>query len=494
MADKQTEWAARMPSKQDRPRVLFPGRMVVFSPFGMREQIRPESQWNNGFSSLDEAILAVGPKDLRPENHQALIKQLAAAVVASRAKDISPYSQSRLNTSLTRTLTTELLDAHPDIIVQHLAEKHPEIYRDYGSPERIEALKNHSLNIYELKRDIARAMDIEEGGVDMQAMMRAAYDAAGLRHEMAALEKKGAEFVLNHWLNYDGIHDEEARKHLIGRCLKTRVEGGREVPEFDFAEMKAIRQEMIDMAYGNVEIMVNAARQAFSRECALKGIARPFENTTQEKRLLQQIDEIANRDAPGKPLVLAGYRNPKLTIVLEEHTGECFEGISYEGQDMIRVSLTPRSTTFESVMVEELMHQGMDKIYRNDSLPYRRDSDNRKALLERAVTADEWERPGDVYPRLGLSSITNYVITNMESMHKEVPVKLLKMMGSAEQAKDAKAFPALQEFVRKVVLGDAVSYLLGKPLTDIRMDYSRKPVRPEGAGEGEQRGGGAARA
>ncbi|NBO18805.1 MAG: hypothetical protein EBV03_06190 [Proteobacteria bacterium] len=482
--DKPQEWTTRTPGKGDRPRVLFENRMVVFATGELRDELLPESKLNNGFSSMNEAIFAAGPRDLRPENHNHLKKQLAAAIVKARAKPISPTQQELLQSRIINATSTELLEKHGDIIAQHFAAENEIIRQEFGTPDKLEALKNQRISIFELKKHIANHMDVAQNSRELYDRLRSICEQHGLGKEADALEHSAARFVVNHWLSYDRIHDEAARTAIIDRCVKMRPEGTRHVAVLDTQELQAIRQEKIDATYAKLDTVIKDARQRLALSSHVMKIHKPFEHTKEEKQQIMEIHDMANRDVVGKPLVLAGYQNPALTIFVENKTGINYAGISYEGQDMIRVSTHAENTNFYSTLVEELMHQGMDKIYNNNSLPYRNHADTRRELLVRAIKRDEKEETGDVFPRLGLSATSSYNVHNEGSMHKEVPVKLLKMMAAPSQPNHVQDFPALEEFTRKVVLGDAVAHMVGRPLADIGMDYTRSPPPATGPGAG----------
>jgi hypothetical protein len=234
---------------------------------------------------------------------------------------------------------------------------------------------------------------------------------------------------------------------------------------------------MLERTYADVDAVINKARENFVERSQKSDIEKPFEYTDEEKLKIQEIHEIAHKEHPYKPVILAGYANPDLAMIITDYPTGTWLGVSYGDLGLIQIASKAKGYPFSDTLIEELLHQGMENIYHNDSLPYQRENDSRKTLITKVLEHDF----ADIYSGLhfGFGNVTGYKIASERVRHQELPVKFMKYSGSEamdsiKELAGTGAFSQLGAYAKEVILKDAIAYHAGLPLAEIAEDYSRR--------------------
>ncbi len=455
-----------------KPRVLYAGRMAVFAGDGVRAELDPAKHYPDGFTAPNESIMMVGPEELRPENHKILRQQLFEKVKEARLQPYSKMDTYYMREAHANRVCREAIMQFPAAMVKHYAHEAPKVKEQWLNDAMFQRIREDTHNPYDLVSLVRLHYDRDDKKLykDLkQLFKRYGQDDAFHKVEVEVATKERAEMLQTVKC------DPAERDKVVAEMVKV---DGRSIT-IEPAPLRALREKIIRATYQDLDARIEEARALLVSQSQKKGIEKPFEYTADERKHMALIDDIALGDSIVKPMVLAGYCNPKLTVIVETGSHNGFHGVSYEGQDMIRVCRTSTRSSFKEILQEELLHQGMDKVYNNLSLPYRSDSDSRKALMEQALARDVAVEP-ETMGRLGFSINTSYNKHNITSVHKEIPVKMLRYMDDGliammrANCDNPEIYQNLEALATKVHIPDAQAYLQGKPLPLVAPDLTRR--------------------
>ncbi len=493
MGEKNRQWVDTVSAAEARPRVVFSERMAVFAAGGVRSDIGPTQVWTQGFGGPNEAFYLATPEELKPERQAELKAKLAQKLPEVRALSFSKGVEREIFTHLVGHIDSYIVQHHAEAMLQHFSDLVPAIKKELDNPAFREDLKSKPITYYILLDEVFEHFKRDQGKVYMH--LQEVFEKQGKKAEFAeAVRLATVEHVSEH-LQREQV--EKPRADALAKAMVVMAEkDGKPRVKLNAEPLETYRRTRLDAQYADLDAAIDRARQNIVAQSRFLGITEPFEPTQVESRKRAKIHEMAHRDIQARPVVLAGYQAPNLTILVEPEAEGGSTGLSYGRQDFIRVSEKMRNGTFYNVLLEELLHTGVDKIYNNWALPFCDDSDNRKALLERALSDDQ--KRVQVYEALGLTRWANYNPRDHVAMMKEAPVKMLKVLnfdevfrGDPEKAIDpdeASKATALREFATKAIIPDAQAYLRGEALPALGDDYSRGVARAKGAGEGWKKG------
>lgn len=469
-------WVAKTGREAVRPRVIFSDRMVVFGAAGIRHDLFPDRHSIDGFDNINHHVYVAGPEDLKPENHAKLKSILLDKYAKAEALPMSQWEKKEIQNGFLYHIGVELARRYPIPLIRHFAERDPEIRARYLKRSTMDEIRGDTFNHYDLLRDAKANLDMDDE--KFYRHLRDFFTRHGKKDVFETVERESAEFILRHKLRDLPIDDEEKRR-IVRDCIKIRQEGGRQHISINPKPLEALHRRLVQETVAQLDAHIQEAHDFMVGSALWEGFD-PFAHKLDEQAKIEEIHTIAHRESRAKPVVLAGYANPDLTIILEKTPLSGHEGLSYGGQDLIRINFKCKQNPFDGTLREELLHQGMDKIYNNISLPYGKEGDNRKALLERAVAADNKDER--VFGYLGFMREAQYNTESTLKIHQEVPVKLLRSMDRPEWADikraadpEGHAYEQLERFVTEVTVKDAIAYLQGQPLPAVGDDYSRTP-------------------
>lgn len=469
-SDSGTSWAKREDAKEARPRVLFPERMVVFACNGVRSQFYPERKWHDGFNIPNDAFFLARPEDFRPENHGALKAKLAAKLAETRDLPFSKIEAGNIKFKFRNDVCATVLHDHTLPMIRHFATLSKPIKDEWLTAERVKKVTEHSIATFEFNQQVYRHFDGDSER--LYRHLKKLFAAHGKQEEFLRIEKTMARSALSR--NFQPLQMDTAEKDKLLDSM-VKVEDGK--VSVDTKPLSALRKRWIDENYKDLDKAIAQGSDMMRDLSAGAGAKQPFEYTDWEKKRIEDVHNITYADSPGKALKLAGYKNPELTIVLGKPQGST--GVSYSGQNLIIAGSSPPESPEHHTVSEELMHQGIDKIYNNQSLPYHDEKDLRKALFEKALAADLAHYP-DSLQAIGYAPMANYVLSNTASIHMEIPVKLalaLEEGGARDWSRpgESRHYHHLKEMLAKVWTPDAEDYLKGRALPDVGEDFSRTP-------------------
>lgn len=494
----QPPWSERTAPAEARPRVVFEDHMVVFACNGVREGFFPRRNWRDGFNASNESIMVVGPEDLRPENEAALKARLAAKVKEAKALPFSKIEAGNMQLSFFRQVNGEIIENEllansphstaPILtgggekgafsLAQHFSDLIPAIKEKWPTPEALKAIEPFRHDHDVLVSLIHQHFD--HSSAKLYTHLKNLSKTHGKLKEFQELEAKMARSSMRFYLNLGyGDHRYDA---VADSMVKIREDNS---IVFDTKPLAALRNQLIDEQYRDLGAVIEKARDIMKHQSSLLRVA-DYALTDDERNTIQEVHNIAHRDAFYKPLVLAGYQNPELTVVLNK-VGHGTNGTSFEGLNLMEVSRKPNGSTFDRTLNEELMHQGMERIYNNASLPYRDAKDSRKMLLEKAIAGD-LKTFKETYTVLGLTSSYAYSTKDAENMHREVPVKTALCLndGTVDTIRTlpgaAQALKQVEQLLHKVIIPDAKAYLAGQGLPEVGADFSRTASHRSQAG------------
>ena len=481
MADEppqKKDWAVQTPRREPRTRVLLSDRMVVFATSGTRDTLFPSRGQLDGFDVLNHHIYAVSPRDLRPENHEKLKALLAAKITEAKEFPFSKNETERMKEQFLDSVIIETLYEFPVPAIRYFAKYDQDFSAEYNVPahlQQITAAKAKDLfSPYALISQIKGIAGDDDAKLYLS--LKKMFAENGRQDEFARIERQVAEKHMRFKLKDLSLPEADSDKIVRESIIVKTDEQGKQHVVISTVPLKALQQRLIEKSYSDLDTVINDARQHIADKAKATGITNPFGYTEAEKEKIKEIDQIAHKNIRCKPVMLAGYSDPNLTIIVNKDSMVTREGVSYGSMNLIEVHEKPKQGSFADTMTEELLHQGVDKIYRNNSLPYRNNHDSRKALLERAIATDvkDVNRLG----MLGLSKITNYNMKSSVTLHQEIPVKVLKYMddehwSAIKTVLGNQAFNHIATFANEVIVKDAIAYNQKQQLPDIGNDYSR---------------------
>jgi hypothetical protein len=481
-------WVGKSGKKEVRPRILHSDRMVVFSALGTRDELFPDLRRGDGFDAIDHCIYVAGPEDLKPENNARLKATLLEKYAQAEAMPVSVEEKKAIQQYFLSGLNDRMADTYAIPLIRHFSDMNSTIREHYLTRKTMDQVKKGHFSHFDFINSVKE--DLGMNDEQLYRHLQELFTRSGKKTEFEAAERKAAESVIAHQLRDMPIGDEE-KNRIVRDVIKIRQEGGRQRIAINTKPFEELHRRLIRDVVAHMDTHIQDARNYMAGTTAWEGVD-PFSPTADEKKKAEEIHAIAHREGRARPVVLAGYAHPDLTIILEKTPLGNHEGLSYAGQGLIRINYTCKQHSFDSTMREELLHQGMDRMYGNISLPYHKEQDNRKTLLEKAVAADNTNDM--VFPALGFMREAQYNIENERDIHQEVPVKLLGAIDSHDWPQRKMAadptghgYEHLERFVTEVTIKDAIAYLQGQALPMIGDDYSRTPFH--GAQAGQPRGG-----
>lgn len=474
MFRQKRTWVSRTGHEEPKPRVVFSNRLEVFACDGVRAKLAPERQRPDGFHHISEGIFLAGPEDLRPENHETLKARLAEKIKAAKALPFSEIEADEVRKHWDKDVVSEAFKTYTIPMAEHFAQKIRTIDKTYWLSDDMRKAVDDDRHIYHLLED-AVVSDFKNDFHKLHSYLKTLFTQLGKEEEFAALELRCAKENLRGTLQESNLSASE-----INRLVENTVMIKEGELHYNSAALEAQRKESIDRVYQNLDKIIGIARREFVRRSEEMGITKPFEYTAEEKARIEEIDRMANLDTFSRPLVKAGYNNPELTIVVERFGNLDYAGISYERQNCIKVCTELNNLSFYNVVVEELMHQGLDRIYGNDSLPYGGGNDKRKALFEAAAAKDM-----ETFPQMPLVLRTRTEDVTSPTAQKELPVKLLQeidragLEGLRKEVAKPNAYRYLMEYMQNVLLQDARDFNEKRKLPEVREDFCRQYRSPE---------------
>ncbi len=493
-------WTSRSTARaENRPRILFSDHMVVFASNGVRNSIMPPRMWSDGFDTLMGHIYAAGPEDLAPENHETFKAKLSEKIEEAKALPFSKREQNNIRESFYEDVVERVVQKHPRLVIDYLNKFDAHTRTQYSSPAALKKVAKEeavgTFDGYHLRELTINALD---GNKNACKQLRILMHSRQLHDEFFDIEMEVAKQNIRHLLNAVPISDQKKDRIVAQSVVIRPNEKGDKRIFLDMRPMQQIHRELLEKNYADLDQVINDARARLVETAALSGIEEPFAHTLDESVTIDRIHEIAHQDRRAKPVILAGYNDSNLTIIIEREPNAEFIGRSYPGQNMIQAVFSSiPGENFDRTLTEELLHQGTDKIYKNFSLPYVNDDDNRKMLLEEAIHHDILDK--EHLHQLTLSAALHYHVSNQVNMHQEIPVKVLTYMDDVAKhnmwsplPRGVNAYCALETFVHEVMIKDATAYNMGKPLPSINMDFERTPEpferRVSGSGKAPSQG------
>jgi hypothetical protein len=486
----QTGWTKRSGKQTpEKPRFAFEGHMAVFATNDVRHSLTPGRISPKGFDSFADHIYVATPEEMRPENHEVLKAKLNEKVAEAMTFPYSPSALESLQHGFFRAVTTRVIDHHPIEFIEYFSQHHQPFREKYNADEYKQSiqrdLQQDTFNPYPISDMFHQQYpEGKDAYLDIKKFMR----QHGMKKEVEKIELECAQSLVQHLLIRAHIPKEEKDTLLHQIITTTTDDNGRSKVKFHPKPLEKLYRHILQNTYADMDATINQARDTFVAEAKWRNIPDPFSYTEQEQATIRRIDQIAHADTRVKPVTLAGYEDKDLTIIVEPELNSVYYGRSYPGQNMIVMVDNPKTVIpFESTMTEELLHQGLDKIYQNQSLPYINDEDPRKALLEKALEQDI-NSPYDLM-MLMIAPSVGYNVDNQTVIHQEAPVKAMKLMDdetgqlmwNRNDPNKPDLLTNLEYYVNEVIVKDAVAYNHGRPLQHIDMDYQRS-----GASHGRQ--------
>jgi hypothetical protein len=482
MADKKVanSWAEKTGSTNAQPRMVFSDHMIVFATTGARTSLTPERLYDDGFNQPNQPIYIVGPEDLRPENHEKLKAILAAKVAEAKKLPFSERERKEMKETFTKSVILEAVLHEPLLMIEHFSPQVELLQETYGSAKsmaQVATLKaDNMFSPYRATEIIRNSLNDD---IEIYKQTKALFRKHGKQAEFEQIEAEIALDEFSRKLNHLNMDDAQKQAIMKQSVHITRNAEGKQRLSVDVNPLSKLYHQYINENYADLDKVINDARSMMV-EMAKDETADPFAQTIEEHAMSERIQSIAQKDIRAKPVVLAGYNDPNLLIIVDSESNGRYVGRSYPGQNMIQVICSRKVlNNFDHTVREELMHQGVDKIYKNFSLPYVDDTDMRRELLETAMKHDMKSRRE--YSLLGLSRNSNYDVRDHVSMQQEVPVKVMLYMDDHDRdeiwGKGATPFAATETFVNEVVIKDAIAYNRKQPLHHIGADYTRE-TRP----------------
>lgn len=480
-APPSPKWTDTVGTPEARPRVLLSERMVVFAGDGLRTSLYPPIKHHDGFDVPNHAIFVAGPEDLDPQNEAKLNATLTAKLDQAKKMKLSTLYKKELQGYFLDNVSTDIIRTHAKEVIAKFSPYSAKINQHYNTAEQLDKLQDGDFSPYDLKNMLGgiKGMDDDE---KLYRQLRKLMIDGGHKEELETLELERAQTNLRHSLRELPFPPAEIDAVVAQAITTRRDEKGDQRISVRSEPLEAAHVRSIESAYADIDKAIHDARQKMV-DISTGEDLEPFKKGPAELAMEEKIAAIAHKERTCRPLSLAGYADPDLTIVVEKHGMPYHAGVSYSGQNFIQAAENPKQTSFELMMDEELMHQGLDKVYRNISLPYRDDKDNRKALLEKAIAADTGGTSD--FAVIGLMQQANYNVDDPITIHQEVPVKILKhldeeywpLMKQQQKARSGQeGYPQTEKFLREVTLRDAADYLEKKPLPDIDDEYKRTPA------------------
>lgn len=448
------QWTDRVGAPA-RPRILFSDNMLVLNAGGFDTRFR-FARSAYGFDTLNHYIDAVGPQDLAPANHAALKARLTRQIETARALPFDPEVMAGLEESIARRTVIDMLRTRKQDIMSDFARREP----------AIASLGHESWQGVDHEYLYRQLVNLPSGGsaVSLLNELRGWAARSGASGD---LEKAEFETTRDFFLQRlaGAPLEDEAKNALVDRAVRVSRHGGRQHVAIDPAPLEEYHRSLIDRTYGDLDAVIGEARRRMVEKAGAER-RNPFEPKMDEMIAAAHIHNVADEDRAAKAVVQVGYADPDLTIIVEKEPMIYVAGGSYPHQNLIRIDRNNPREPFDPTLTEELLHQGVDKLYRNISLPYASDSDPRKALLEAALAADA-PQPLQL-ATLGFAGRMSYNYADARIHHQEIPVKVMKIMdGPNADPETLAGFPQVARFARDVIVRDAVAHQLGQPLPSL---------------------------